>query len=305
MGTSTLTTGTLSGCPPDTAAGRSNGPARQNATARSAGPAGLADFAVVTGTHLVAICAAGFVAGAMNSVIGAGTLLSFPALLALGIPPVVANATNTVGLVTGSLAGAYGYRRQLGPLVPVIRRTLVPATLGGAVGAVLLLTLPAASFDAVVPVLLLAAACLVAVQPWMTRRLASRSQPGESGPEQSPSAVTVGPVLLVLTFGVAIYGGYFGAAMGVLLLALFGTVLGGVQASNGLKNVLAAGVNLTAAIVFAFSAQVDWAVAPILAVSSGLGGLVGSRYGRNLPDVWLRVFVVVLAVVVAVIRIGK
>jgi len=284
----------------------------------------LPDFAVVTALQFVAVFGAGFVAGAMNSVIGAGTLLSFPALLALGIPPVVANATNAVGLVTGSVAGAYGYRHQLGPLRPLIQRALVPAAAGGAAGALLLLALPAATFDAVVPILLLSAAALVALQPrvtlWLTKRAASAGADDAAGADSGSDNATIaqaseaaraatigraakaGPLLLALVFCVAVYGGYFGAAMGVLLLALFSGKLGGVQASNGVKNVLAVAVNLCAAVVFAFSSQVDWAIVPVLAVSTALGGLIGSRYGRNLPDTWLRLAVVVLAVSVAVAR---
>jgi uncharacterized protein len=283
--------------------------APQRSVARD-GPAisigALADFAVVTGLHLAAVFAAGIVAGAMNAVVGAGTLVSFPALLALGIPPVMANATNTVGLVPGSLAGAYGYRHQLGPLLPMIRRAVVPAALGGVAGAILLLWLPASTFDAVVPILLLVAAALVAAQPWITRWLVRRSAAkGLADDDSSGTEVRTahaGPGLLLLVFCVAVYGGYFGAAMSVLLLALFGVVLGGVQASNGLKNVLAAVINFAAAVVFAFSAQVDWVIVPVLAVGSALGGLAGGRYGRDLPDRWLRLFVVLLAVTVAIIR---
>jgi uncharacterized protein len=248
----------------------------------------------VTPVDAAAILAAGFVAGGMNAVVGAGTLITFPALLAIGLPPVVANVTNTLGLVPGSLAGAYGYRDQLREVRPILRQIAVPAFAGGLTGATLVLVLPSKTYAAVVPVLLLIAAALVAVQPYLTKRLAQTHAAVEVSERRAS------PLVLLATFLVAIYGGYFGAAQGVLLLALFGVLMGGIQAANGIKNVIAAIVNITAAVLFAFLAQPDWALVPLLAVSSFAGGMVGGRYGRNLPDVWLRWFAVLLAVGVAI-----
>jgi len=246
----------------------------------------------VTPFDAAVILAAGFTAGGMNAVVGAGTLVTFPALLAIGIPPVTANVTNTLGLVPGSLAGAYGYRDQLRDIRPILRQVALPALAGGLTGATLVLVLPPKSYAAVVPVLLLLAAALVAVQPYLTARLARQEHLHVSERRASP-------LLLVGVYLLAIYGGYFGAAQGVVLLALFGVLMGGLQAANGVKNVIAAIVNIAAAVLFAFLAHPDWAAAGLLAVSSFAGGLLGGRYGRRLPDAPLRWFAVLLAVGVA------
>ena len=251
----------------------------------------------VTPLHATVILAAGFAAGGMNAVVGAGTLITFPALLAIGIPPVTANVTNTLGLVPGSFAGAYGYRDQLGAIRHLLRQVALPATAGGLTGACLLLVLPARTFEAVVPVLLLVAAALVAIQPWLARRLSPRRASTGTDPGAEPHA---DPWLLVAVYLGGIYGGYFGAAQGVVLLALFGVVLGGMQAANGVKNVIAALVNGAAALLFAFVAHPDWVAVGVLAMGSTLGGTVGGRYGRTLPDAVLRAFVVLLAVGVAI-----
>ena len=245
------------------------------------------------------ILAAGFTAGGMNAVVGAGTLVTFPALLAIGIPPVTANITNTLGLVPGSFAGAYGYRDQLGAIRHLLRQIALPAAAGGLTGAALVLVLPARTFSAVVPILLLVAAALVAVQPSMARRLARRRADARTDADPDVQ-LHAGPGLLVTVYLVAIYGGYFGAAQGVLLLAVFGVMLGGMQAANGVKNVIAAFVNVSAALLFAVTSHADWAAVGLLALSSAVGGTVGGRYGRNLPDPLLRTFVVLLAVGVAI-----
>jgi uncharacterized protein len=249
----------------------------------------------VTPLDAAVILAAGFTAGGMNAVVGAGTLVTFPALLAIGLAPVTANVTNTLGILPGSFAGAYGYREQLGSVRHLLRQIALPAMAGGLTGAALVLVLPARAFSAVVPVLLLVAAALVAVQPWLARRLAQRRAAAD--PDAQMHA---GPGLLAAVYFVGIYGGYFGAAQGVLLLALFGVMLGGMQAANGVKNVIAALVNVSAAVLFALVAHADWAAVGLLAVSSALGGWVGGRYGRSLPDAALRTFVVLLAVGVAI-----
>ena len=254
-----------------------------------------ATLSTVTPFNAAVLLAAGFTAGGMNAVVGAGTLVTFPALLAIGLPPVTANVSNTLGIVPGSFTGAYGYREQLGSVRHLLRQIAVPATAGGLTGAALLLVLPARTFSAVVPALLLVAAALVAVQPWLARKLAQRRARVDPDAEMH-----AGPALLASVYLVGIYGGYFGAAQGVLLLALFGVMLGGMQAANGVKNVVGAFVNVAAATLFALVAHVDWAAVGLLAVSSALGGAVGGRYGRNLPDALLRAFVVLLAVGVAI-----
>lgn len=248
----------------------------------------------MTPLHATAILVAGFVAGGMNAVVGAGTLITFPALLAVGLPPVAANVTNTLGLVPGSLAGAYGYRDQLSAIQPILRQIALPALAGGLTGATLVLTLSPRSYSAVVPVLLLLAAGLVAAQPYLTARLVGGRTPVELGDRRAS------PLLLVGVYLVGVYGGYFGAAQSVLLLALFGVLFGGLQAANGVKNVVATIVNVAAAILFAIFAHPDWGYVLLLVISSFTGGLVGGLYGRNLPDGLLRWFAVLLAVGVAI-----
>lgn len=247
----------------------------------------------MTGWQLLAVLASGVGAGALNAVVGAGTLISFPVLLAIGLPAVSANATNTVGLVPGSTAAALGYRQELVGRGPLLLRLLAPALLGGLTGGALLLVLPGRAFEVIVPMLLLLAGGLVAIQPWLAARLATRR--GDAAlPAHGGALVQLG------LFGTAVYGGYFGAAQGVLMLALFGVALGtSLQIANGLKNTLAAVINLTAAVLFAIAADVRWAAAGALAVGATLGGTLGSRFGRRLPDNVLRILVVALALGVA------
>ena len=236
------------------------------------------------------VLVAGVGAGTINAVVGSGTLLTFPALLAVGIPPVLANVSNSVGLAPGTAAGAIGYRRELeGQRGRMIR--LMPASLvGGIVGAVLLLTLPDSAFHAVVPVLILLGCLLVALQPWLKNWI---SVPAHA----HRGAWWVIPAV----FATGIYGGYFGAAQGVLLMAILGLGLDpDLQRMNGLKNVLATVVNTVAAVLFIIVADVDWLAAGLIAVGSTFGGFLGARYGRKLPPVALRVLIVCIGIVAIV-----
>ena len=239
------------------------------------------------------IAGAGLVAGTINTVVGSGTLITFPVLLAFGYPPVTANVSNTLGLVPGSVAGAFGYRRELAGQGPRLRR-LVPATvLGGIAGAVLLLTLPPGAFARIVPALIGLALVLVIIQPWLARRLAAR---GRDRPEHG------GPLLWIGILLTGVYGGYFGAAQGVLLLAVMGILLSDpVQRLNAAKNVFWAVANLVSGIVFVFAAHVAWLVVLLIAVGSTAGGLIGARIGRKLPPIALRVIIVAVGVV-AIVR---
>ncbi|HEX7659243.1 MAG TPA: sulfite exporter TauE/SafE family protein [Pseudonocardiaceae bacterium] len=239
------------------------------------------------------IAGAGLVAGTINTVVGSGTLITFPVLLAFGYPPVTANVSNTLGLVPGSVAGAFGYRRELAGQGPRLRR-LVPATvLGGIAGAVLLLTLPPGAFARIVPALIGLALVLVIIQPWLARRLAAR---GRDRPEHG------GPLLWIGILLTGVYGGYFGAAQGVLLLAVMGILLSDpVQRLNAAKNVFGAVANLVSGIVFVFAAHVAWLVVLLIAVGSTAGGLIGARIGRKLPPIALRVIIVAVGVV-AIVR---
>jgi uncharacterized membrane protein YfcA len=230
---------------------------------------------------------AGVAAGAINAVVGSGTLVTFPTLLALGVPPVTANVSNNIGLVPGSFSGAWGYRRELRDQGRRLRRLVPASALGGVTGALLLLVLPSAAFDAIVPALVLLGIVLVVVQPWISRRVRGTAS-------HSPGSDT-GPVWLVAAvFATGIYGGYFGAAQGILLMAVLGVGLGDtMQRNNAAKNVLAGVVNGVAALVF-LTAGPDWRVVALIAVGSTVGGQLGAVVGRRLPAPVLRAVIVVV-----------
>jgi uncharacterized membrane protein YfcA len=215
-------------------------------------------------------------------------------LLAFGYPPVTANVSNTIGLFPGSFSGVYGFRRELSGQQDRIRRLLPPQAVGGLVGGLLLLILPAAAFEAIVPVLILVACVLVVLQPRITRRLATRERHAHGG-----------PWLVAAVFFTGMYGGYFGAAQGVLLIALLAVMIDDALVRlNALKNLLAGVANLVAAILFALTAPVDWGVAGLIAIGSIVGGQVGAVIGRRIPAPVLRGVIVVigLAAVVNLLR---
>jgi uncharacterized membrane protein YfcA len=247
----------------------------------------------MTGIGSAAVVAvAGVAAGMINTVVGSGTLITFPVLLSLGVPPVTANVTNTIGLVPGSFSGAWGYRRELAGQRPRLLRYGSASFAGGIVGAVLLLVLPEGVFKAIVPVLILLALVLVVVQPRLSVRFAH------------PDGHTPEPVgrrrawLWVLVFATGIYGGYFGAAQGILLVAAMGILLDSdLQRVNALKNVLAGLVNLVAGVMFVVLAHPNWAYVAIIAVGSTIGGQLGAVVGRRLSRTVLRGVIVVVGLV--------
>ena len=242
------------------------------------------------------ILLAGIAAGVINVIAGAGTLITFPTLLALGIPPVTANVSNTVGLVPGSIAGVHGYRRELKGQWRRIAWMALFSAIGGVVGGLLLLILPAEAFSAVVPYLLLVAALLSAIQPRVARFVRRKS--AETVHDTRP--LSFGLVLGILATGV--YGGYFGAAQGVVLLALLGILWStDMHRANGAKNVLAGVANVVSAGIFISSGMVDWMVALLIGVGSAAGGWLGARIGRLLPAVVLRTILVVVALTAAVV----
>ncbi|MEV0899869.1 sulfite exporter TauE/SafE family protein [Actinoplanes sp. NPDC049802] len=244
-----------------------------------------------------AISAAGIAAGMINAVVGSGTLITFPTLLALGYPPVAANVANTLGLVPGTVSAAYGYRRELSGQRARLLRLGTASLIGGLAGALLLLVLPDEAFGAIVPVLIVLACVLVLVQPRVSRLVRERS---------SGTVVDGGLALWSGVLVTGVYGGYFGAAQGVLLLALFGIFLhDGLQQLNAAKNVLASIVNGVAAIVFIAVSDVEWAVVAMIAVGSTVGGLLGARAGRALPQPVLRGVIVVVGLVAAVLMIVR
>ncbi len=234
------------------------------------------------------VLAAGVFAGAINTVVGSGTLVTFPVLLAVGYAPVVANVSNTIGLVPGSVSGAIGYRRELAGQRRRVLALGSASLLGGICGAVLLLSLPGSAFEAIVPVLIALALVLVVAQPRLAVAVASRRE------QVRPHG---GPLLWGGVLGTGVYGGYFGAAQGVILLAICGIAIPeDLQRLNALKNVLAGIVNAVAAVVFVFFASVAWLPALLLAVGSAAGGQLGARIGRRLSPAVLRGVIVVVGV---------
>jgi uncharacterized membrane protein YfcA len=243
----------------------------------------------VTPLHALAIFGAGLAAGMINTVVGSGTLITFPVLLGFGYAPVVANVSNTIGLVPGSAAGAVGYRREL---AGQRRRTVPLATaslLGGVAGATLLLTLPASAFKSIVPVFIGLALVLILLQPRLSTALAHLRR---------PSHANAGPLATLGVFASGVYGGYFGAAQGIMLLAILALSLEGedLQRINALKVVLAGLVNLVAGIVFVFAGHVSWLAALLIAIGSTIGGVLGARFGRRLPPAALRALIVAVGV---------
>ena len=261
------------------------------------------------------ILVAGIAAGIINVVAGAGTLITFPVLLALGVPPITANVSNTVGLIPGSVAGAYGYRRELASQWRPVAWMALFSAIGGISGGLLLLVLPGDVFSAVVPFLLLLAAVLSAIQPrvarWVRRKAPAApagSVPTETSMPTETSVLTrtdTRPLTLGLVLGVlatGVYGGYFGAAQGVVLLALLGILWStDMHRANGAKNVLAGVANLVSAIIFITSGTVDWQIAILIGIGAATGGWLGSHIGRRLSAPVLRTILVVVAVVAAVV----
>lgn len=238
----------------------------------------------MSGGEIFVIALAGLAAGAVNAVVGSGTLITFPTLLAFGYAPVTANVSNTIGLVPGALSGAVGYRRELAGQRSRAIRFGIASMLGGATGAALLLILPASAFKTIVPLFIAVALVLVILQPRINRLLAS----GAVGSWHERGFL---PPLAVYATG--IYGGYFGAAQGIMLLAILGAALPqDLQRTNALKNVLAALVNGVAGLYFVLAAHVAWAPVAIIAVSSIAGGQLGAHYGRRLSPDALRVLIV-------------
>ncbi|GAB3788507.1 sulfite exporter TauE/SafE family protein [Nocardioides ungokensis] len=246
----------------------------------------------MTFLEATAILLAGLAAGTINTVVGSGTLITFPTLLAFGVPPVTANVSNTIGLVPGSVSGAVGYRRELAGQRSRTLRLCLASLIGGLVGALLLLVLPAGAFTAIVPVLILLGLVLVVFQPRISTWVAARHEATGGMPHHG--AWWVWPAVLLA----GVYGGYFGAAQGVLLMAVLGIgVDETLQRSNAVKNVLAAIVNGVAGLLFIVVADVDWRIVALIGVGSLVGGQVGATVGRRLPAPALRGFIVVVGVV--------
>lgn len=245
--------------------------------------------------HALIVLLAGVWAGTINTVVGSGTLVTFPVLVALGYAPVTATTSNAIGLAPGAISGAIGYRHELAGQARRIARYAVPSFLGAIGGTILLLSLPPNAFEKVVPVLVGLAVVLVIIQPRVSVWVVSRREREQT--REEPTQRHGGPLLLFLIFLVGVYGGYFTAAQGVMLIAFMGMLLtDSMQRINGIKNVLAAVVNVVAGLIYAFIAPVSWPVVVLLAIGSTLGGQVGAKIGRRLPPTALRAVIVVVGV---------
>jgi uncharacterized protein len=241
----------------------------------------------VTPIEAVAILAAGVAAGTINAIVGSGSLITFPTLIAFGFAPLTANVSNTIGLVPGAMSGSIGYRRELVGQRARALRLGIAAAAGGLTGGLLLLAFPGA-FEMIVPLLIGLALVLVVIGPWLSRALIAH---------RHADAHRAWPLTATL-YASAVYGGYFGAGQGILMIALLTIFLpDDIQRLNGLKNVLAVIVNGVAAILFALVAPVTWSVVLLIAVGSVIGGQIGAHVGRRLPAPLLRGAIVCVGLV--------
>ncbi len=249
----------------------------------------------------VFILLGGLWAGTINTVVGSGTLVTFPILIALGIAPVMAVVSNAMGLIAGGISGTWGYRRELRGMGRNLARLMPASILGGITGAYLLLHLPESVFTVVAPVLIVLALALVIFQPRLQRAIKARR-------DESPSDRSHETFMIVLVYLAGVYGGYFVAAQGVLLVAILGIFMSGtLQNANAVKNVLSLSVNVIAAISYLLFApeKIIWAVVGLIAVSSLIGGMLGAKIGRKLPPVVLRSVIVALGLVALFFMVQK
>lgn len=247
---------------------------------------------------MILIALAGAGAGAINALVGSGTLITFPTLVTLGYPPVVATMSNAVGLVAGGISGTWGYRRELRGQWHRLRWQIPASTIGAACGAWLLLHLPEKVFTEVVPVLLVAALVLVVlgprIQAWARRRA---EDAGRAADHVSTGRMVA---LVAATFAVGIYGGYFTAAQGILLIGFMGALLPeDMQRMNAAKNLLSLVVNVVAAVAYTIVAfdRISWPAVGLIAIGSLIGGWLGARYGRRLSPNALRIVIVIVGLI--------
>jgi uncharacterized membrane protein YfcA len=252
----------------------------------------------VSPIEALGILAAGTAAGTINTVVGSGTLITFPTLLFFGYPPLTANMSNNIGLVGGGITGSWGYRHELGGTGPTIRK-LVPMSLaGGITGALLLRILPPEAFAAIVPVLIALGLVLVVFGPAIQRRALASHEEHELHPVHRGGRTAY--LMFAAVFVAGVYGGYFGAAQGVILMGILSALSSeSLQRLNGYKNILALVVNAVAALVFVIVGHdlIDWWVVLLIAVGSLLGGVLGSTVGRRLPPAVLRALIVIIGIV--------
>jgi uncharacterized protein len=245
----------------------------------------------VSAVDLVIAAAVALLAGGINSIAGGGSLILFPTLVALGLPTVAANVTNSVAQWPGYLGGVAGFRAEYAGQRGRLVRFGVMALLGGTAGSVLLLTTPSQAFDVVVPILVLLASLLLAVQPLLTTRLKREEEPGT---RRDPAW------LYVALFLAAVYGGYFGGALGVILVGVLGIALHRLKLANALKSALSAVTATISLVVFALFGPVDWLVVAVAAPASLVGGFLGARIATRIPATPLRILIVTFGVAVSV-----
>ncbi len=246
-------------------------------------------------TEAIAVAAAGWCAGMINAVAGGGTLVSFPALVALGIPAVQANVTNTVALVPGYLGGAVAQRSDLATYSARLKSLMIVAAAGGLIGSILLVNTSEEMFRSLVPFLILGASALLGFQDRIKAWYSTRRARREATVEKHPIT------LMITVFAGAVYGGYFGAGLGIMLLAVLGLALDDpLPQINSLKSTLSLGINVLAASFFVFSGLVRWQIAAVLAVSSLIGGAMGGMIAGRLNPRVMRAVVVSFGVIVAV-----
>lgn len=254
-------------------------------------------MSVVSWIEIVVIFVAGLWAGTINTIVGSGTLVTFPVLIAFGFPPRIATMSNAVGQVAGGLSGTWGYRRELAGQARNIRQQLPASLVGAVTGAYLLLHLPAETFETVVPILLVLAIILVIGQPFLQKRMRARAV--AAGRETAD--LTGGRIAVIVgaTYLIGVYGGYFAAAQGVMLVAVMGVLLPqSLQKTTALKNLLSLATNIVAAGAYSLVAfdQISWSAAGLIAAGTLCGGFIGARVGRKLPPLVLRAVIVALAV---------
>ena len=254
-----------------------------------------------------AIFAAGLGAGAINTLVGSGTLITFPTLVAFGYAPVTATISNAIGLVAGGVSGTWGYRRELAGQWQQLKWQIPASFFGALVGCWLLLHLPESVFEAVVPILLVAALILVVTQPRIQRWVAARTgfdvravaeeRTDHHRLPMTPLRITA---MIAATFLIGIYGGYFTAAQGIMLIAALGIIVpDDMQRMNAVKNLLSLIVNVVAAVTYTITAfdRISWAAAGLIAAGSLIGGVLGARYGRRLSPTALRATIVVVGLI--------
>lgn len=250
---------------------------------------------------MITLLGAGFIAGLINAVAGGGALLVYPLLLSLGLPPIVANASTTLTLWPGALSSAYGYRKYIKKIPNYYYWLLLPSAVGGLIGAFILTKTSNHDFSVIVPWLIVLGVVLIGLQPYIHKKLVKKSK------NRSKKTSALNLVLVAIPmFGMAIYGGYFGAGYGIVMLALLGfTKLSNIHQMNGLKNLSGATINLLASVYFIHRGLVDWRYIPILLIGSVIGGYIGSTYSSKLPTKLIRLIIVLIGTAVAIYLFSK